>query len=187
MKELWKNIPNTYNLYQASSLGNIRREGRILKQGYNHKGYPRVYLSIKGKKVTVFTHKLVLLAFVGVAPIGYETLHKNSIKTDNNKNNLRWGTRSENIKQTYAEGRISWFKKHPILARRMWRKRKIRTGEECSNSILSREKVKEIRRMYTTGLYTQKELGYMFGVSPVAIHDVIVYKTWILPGARRER
>ena len=69
--------------------------------------YPVVMLSkgsiaqgVKCAKV----HVLVLEAFVGPRPAGYDACHDNGNKRDNRLTNLRWDTRSNNVKQRAAKG-----------------------------------------------------------------------------------
>ncbi len=50
-------------------------------------------------------HGLVMLAFVGPCPEGLEVLHKNHQPADNKRTNLKYGTRSENLKMDYKRGR----------------------------------------------------------------------------------
>lgn len=49
-------------------------------------------------------------AFVGPCPAGHEVLHLNHTPGDNRRRNLKYGTRSENIKMDFAAGTR---KKHP--------------------------------------------------------------------------
>ena len=71
---------------------------------YEHNGYTLVHLvgsRMRGfHKMRTFkerrVHRLVLEAFVGPCPEGYETRHRNGDKTDNRLLNLMWGTRSDN-------------------------------------------------------------------------------------------
>lgn len=177
----WKVIPGTEGLYEVSTCGAVRRNNKVLKQGYNHKGYPRVYLSIRNKQTTVLVHKLVLLAFVGPAPDGHETLHKNNIKTDNRLCNLRWGTRSENIQQTYDEGRKSWFEQHPRLAAKVRGKNPAR-GEKRATR-LSDEKVMLARKLRREGL-SYKKISAQLGAPFITVYNAILGRNWAhLPGA----
>ncbi len=50
-------------------------------------------------------HALVALAFIGPRPDGYDVMHIDGTRTNNAVGNLRYGTRSENCLQAYAEGR----------------------------------------------------------------------------------
>lgn len=57
-----------------------------------------------GKGNSKLVHALVLLAFVGPRPDGFDILHMNHVPTDNRLSNLRYGTRSENMKMDYEVG-----------------------------------------------------------------------------------
>lgn len=120
--EQWKDIPGYKGRYQASTAGRVRsldREvfvderkskrgsfmrkcrGRILRPGPHSSGHLSVALGLGCSKMV---HQLVLLTFVGPVPDGRETLHKNHKPTDNRLTNLKYGTRSENLKMDYAAG-----------------------------------------------------------------------------------
>lgn len=128
MKEIWKNIPGYEGKYQASSEGRIRSldhevrgichftgkpflrtvRGRVLKPGrYCKAGHLSVVLGngTPGKPV----HQLVMLAFAGPPPEGQEVLHINGDPNDNRLENLRYGTRTENILDVYRQGGL-WRK-----------------------------------------------------------------------------
>jgi hypothetical protein len=57
-----------------------------------------------GKGNSRQVHQLVLEAFVGPCPEGYEVLHLNHEPSDNRLVNLKYGTRSENVRMDYAVG-----------------------------------------------------------------------------------
>ena len=86
-------LPNTH----------ISRDGRIWRNGREKKftvgpiGYEVVSFSTNNKTKTYYKHRLVLHAFVGECPFGCEALHINGNKLDNRLENLRWGTRKENV------------------------------------------------------------------------------------------
>lgn len=113
MKEIWKDIPEYLGLYQVSDLGRVRsfhswrgEDFRILKEYYNYHGYMEVSLWKHGKKKTSEVHRLVAESHI-VKPdsnCSYEVLHGPNGKTDNSINNLSWGTRSENMKDTVRDG-----------------------------------------------------------------------------------
>ena len=121
--EIWKDIPGYEGKYQASSLGRVRSlnrkvkgrchytgkefyrsvSSRILKPGqFCKSGHISVVLG-HGKAGTP-VHQLVMKTFVGNAPTGMEVLHINGIPTDNRLENLRYGTRTENILDIYYQG-----------------------------------------------------------------------------------
>jgi hypothetical protein len=120
MKEIWKPIPGYEGQYEVSDQGRVRsstrlvmcegtikgsyfsvKQGRMLRPGRMPAGHLSVSL---GRRNSQCVHKLVLLAFVGPAPEGFECLHANGNPADNRLVNLRWGTRAENIRDAIRHG-----------------------------------------------------------------------------------
>lgn len=100
--EVWRPIPGYERTYQVSDLGRVRSlkrattSGGIRKLRVNRHGYVDVNLS-QGNSTRTFTvHCLVMLAFVGERPDGYEIRHLNGEPTDNRLVNLAYGTATEN-------------------------------------------------------------------------------------------
>jgi len=117
--EVWKLVPGYDGKYEVSNQGQIRSyqrrpEGCILRPGRKPSGHLSVAL---GRKNSQSVHKLVLLAFVGAAPNKHECLHMNGNPADNRLSNLRWGTRSENMKDAYAHGARDLEKNRAVLAK----------------------------------------------------------------------
>lgn len=122
----WAPIPGYEGAYEISDRGDVRslarvimrsngkpqpiRE-RILRQSPQHRGHLRVALSGTGR---LYVHRLVLLAFVGPPSPGQEACHWNDIPDDNRLENLRWATRSENVRDGFRNGRIVPKKTHCI-------------------------------------------------------------------------
>lgn len=170
MEEIWKDIPGYKGEYQASTLGRIKslkrkvpwknpytalpfqrtvperilRPGRFCKNGHLsvvlHRG-------TSGKPV----HQLIMKTFVGNAPENMEVLHINGDPTDNRLENLRYGTRTENILDVYWQGG-------------RWRK-------------LSIDDVEAIRFGLCTGI-RGSELSRMFDVSQSVISAIKYGRTY---------
>lgn len=117
----WASIPRYAGLYEASEDGRIRStsrtylrsdgrtgrlRGRILRPGAGTHGYLIVSLYRGGRntKHTEQVHVLVAEAFHGPRPDGLDVMHLDADRANNAATNLRYGTRSENIRQVVAEG-----------------------------------------------------------------------------------
>jgi hypothetical protein len=81
------------------------RSSRVLKPGSTNLGHRQVGLCRNGKRRPRYVHHLVLEAFIGPCPPGLECLHANDQAGDNRLENLRWGTRGENLIEAVANGR----------------------------------------------------------------------------------
>jgi hypothetical protein len=75
-----------------------KETGIVLNPHLTSLGYHRIYVSLDGQAYRLSLHRLVLIKFLGVQPL--ECDHINNIKTDNRLCNLRYVTRSENMKKT---------------------------------------------------------------------------------------
>ena len=94
---------------QVRSLDRIERMGKrwrptkgLIMHPDNSFGYKRVRLSLERKQWRVMVHVLVLLAFVGPRPEGYDANHIDGDKANNAVHNLEWVTRRENILHAFA-------------------------------------------------------------------------------------
>lgn len=116
--EEWRDIPGYEGCYQVSNGGLIRsldrydrmgrlKRGRVLAFSRSHNGgYLTLTLKVDGRRKTWTAHRLVALAFLDPPKVGQtDVCHGNAIKTDNRVENLRWGTRSENLKEHAESGR----------------------------------------------------------------------------------
>lgn len=99
MKEIWKNIKETGNLYQVSNYGNIRSlnyrktgQPKNMKQQQDQRGYLTVHIGGKIYKV----HRLVALYFVNNIANKQQVNHIDGNKKNNCSVNLEWCTNKEN-------------------------------------------------------------------------------------------
>lgn len=164
MNEEWRDVVGYEGLYQVSSLGRVRsnhkgrwRNGRILRGGINSDGYACVILCRPGdRQRNVKVHRLVLWAFLGPPPDGYQVNHKNRIRSDNRLENLEYTTPGGNVKHGFDNGRP------PVYG----------------HCVLNREQAEEIRRLYSTGEYSQTKIAKMFDVGQATVSKIILYKRW---------
>lgn len=161
MAEVWKDIPGYEGRYQASTEGRIRSvdhrvrvvphgteatrlmNGRVLRPGRSKSGHLSVVLGHGANGSPV--HQLIMLTFVGPAPEGCEICHNDGNPCNNALNNLRYDTRSENIKDVVRQGG-------------RWRK-------------LSAEDVKDIRQRLECG-ERGADIARDLGVSPTSISAI---------------
>lgn len=123
-------------------------------------GYAVVNLYVAKYRPTLMkVHRLVLEAFVGLAPEGMEACHfPNDDKTDNRLANLRWGTRVDNMQDKARIGT------------------QLR-GEQVPGAVLTEERVVEMRNDRADGM-TIASLAEKYGLSPIATYDITIGKNW---------
>lgn len=149
--EIWKDIPGYEGRYQASTEGRIRSvdhrvrlvahgtettrlmKGRILRPGGRKDGHLSVVLGhgAHGSQV----HQLVMLTFVGPPPAGTEVCHNDGNPANNALENLRYDTRSENIRDEYRAGRPPKGKTDIAIVREI--RRRLSNGEK--GSVIARD------------------------------------------------
>lgn len=94
-EEIWKPVLGFEGKYEVSSRGRVRSlfgVPHLLKLYKIPYGYMEARLTGHHKRV----HRLVLEAFVGPCPKGYQCDHINAVRDDNRLENLRWVTGREN-------------------------------------------------------------------------------------------
>lgn len=111
--EQWKDIPGFEGRYQISDQGRVKslpfmqryvlRNGnpamrktkeRILATQLINSGYRIVHLHLDNSRKALLVHRLVAEAFYD--GVDTDVNHKNGCKTENNRDNLEWCTRSHN-------------------------------------------------------------------------------------------
>lgn len=120
MVETWLPIAGYEGLYEVSDLGRVRSldrtvysgrgnsrlaKGQVLKARPDKDGYQLVSLWTKGCKQDPKVHRLVADAFIPNPANLPEVDHENGERDHNQKTNLRWTTRSVNLRnRTQAIG-----------------------------------------------------------------------------------
>lgn len=112
--EIWEPVVGYEGIYEVSNFGQVRSVTRVLSNGnhwrgkvrslhLNSYGYPSVNLCLDGVCKTRNVHRLVLEAFKGIRE-GMQCCHNDGDPTNNNLENLRWGTPSENAMDRVSHG-----------------------------------------------------------------------------------
>lgn len=169
---MWKPVVGYENIYEVrpgKDGGRVRRikpiqRSKVGKElfGIDSYGYPRVVLSkpnTKPKHARI--HVLILEAFEGQKPHGYEGCHADDVKLNNSLKNLYWGTRSNNLRDSVKNGHHSSAKGF-----------KYQTGEDHSRSKLSNNKREEIALRKLAG-ESAINLAKEFGVVKKTIYDIV--------------
>lgn len=163
MTENWRAIPG-YPGYEVSDQGRVRSldriidsagddrrgsyrrrfPGRILSVGLDSRGYLRC--SHVGR-----VHVLIMLAFVGMPPEGMEVCHINGDQTDNRLENLRYGTRANNMEDAIVHGTTTRGEKNAMAVLTIEQAVAIKHGKEASKILAARygvhvKTVERIRR-----------------------------------------
>ena len=159
--EEWSQVPGCL-AYMVSNLGRVRSATECIKAtDADIKGYLRVKLWKNGRPKNIKVHRLVYQAFFGEIPEGMVVRHDNGINTDNRASNLLLGTYSDNEKDKVRHGTV------PL-------------GEAHHSSRLTEDQIRQIRARYKKCCSNNgaKALAVEYGVSAVAIGNIVHRKTW---------
>lgn len=106
--EEWKDIAGYEGRYRVSSAGKVLSlaSGRTLSPNPDRKGYfgVNLYKGSRDSRKRIPIHVLVATTFIGPRPEGMDICHNDGDKTNNYVENLRYGTRSENIVDSVNHG-----------------------------------------------------------------------------------
>lgn len=112
--EMWLPVTGYEGLYEVSDHGRVRRiprsqayreTCRVLRPWLGTTGYLLVSLYRDGSARKHRVHRLVALAFMpDQAADGLEVCHGDGVRTNNTLTNLRWDTRSSNMRDMVTHG-----------------------------------------------------------------------------------
>jgi hypothetical protein len=169
-QELWRSVVGWEDLYEVSNLGRVRSivrvlpnwrggvrryGGKQLKPIRRYDGYLVVNLSNAGVRRTVGIHQLVLEAFVGPCPHGFDACHNDGSRDDNQACNLRWDTRRNNMLDKHRHGTML-------------------QGEQLHHARLT---VEEVRMIRASDLGVA-QLAKIIGVSTGAVRAAKDRRSW---------
>jgi hypothetical protein len=175
MKEIWKDVVGYEDFYMVSSNGKMISKERIIKRkngadflqkesfmnGSEYHGYIKITVRKNNIKKDKFIHCLIAESFLGTKPIGMEVCHFDGNRKNNNINNLRYGTRSDNVKDAIKHGtHYTPFSKK---------------GSERSYAKINEQIAKYIKESKDSG----SVLAQKFNVSRALISNVRNKKSWV--------
>lgn len=152
----WSRVAG-FNKYSISKNGEVRHDrlGRIKKNYLNKNGYWAVCLMRDGAgKSTVEVHRLLAKAYIPNPQNKPTVNHIDGDRSNLKLENLEWATYQENCNHGFSMGR--------------------RPG----NDKISKDAVKKIREMYSTGRHTQEFIGRKFGVTQAQVSSIVLNKSW---------
>lgn len=118
-KEEWRSVPGFVGLYEVSDNGVVRSLDRLVRAGSGTRmargqelrptvqtwGHLKVNLCKNGSVYGNTIHAIVMLVFEGPCPEGLEIRHLDGVSSNNLLSNLKYGTKSENMKDRVRHGR----------------------------------------------------------------------------------
>ena len=156
MSEIWR--PYFDTSYEVSDAGNVRRNGKVLKQTYNSHGYKYVDIWHNNLRSITLVHRMVAFTFVSGYSAGLIVNHRDGVKANNACNNLEWVTHSDNNLHATANGLAS-------------------IGSERVNAVLDEDSVFDIKIALSQGISNQ-ELATLYSVSSGTISEIRIGNTW---------
>ena len=113
----------------------------------------RYVVGVNNKRIVA--SKLIILAFKGPPPLGKNLCrHFNDDKSNNKPSNLFYGNDKDNSQDSIRN------KKFPI-------------GENSGRSKISDEEIYNLRKMYSTGNYTQAKLSSIFNICNAHVSEIL--------------
>ncbi len=117
------------------------------------------YQRIGANRKSLHVHVLVLEAFVGPRPSGFDACHWNDVKTDNRIENLRWASHRDNANDAVRNGRL-----------RM-------RGMDNHRAIVDEAMAANVKARHAAGV-PQKELASEFGLGLSTVARIIRGDMW---------
>lgn len=171
MKEIWKQVVGYEGRYEISNLGrvkslpNARRKSELMLKSSTHVRSGHMIVNLTSAKATGgwaqvchYVHSLVLTAFNGECPLGYEACHNDGNPANNMLNNLRWDTRANNQADRTAHGTSN-------------------RGRRNGQAVLDEAAAREVKRRLAAK-ESQTSIAKAMGVSRSAVSAISTGRTW---------
>lgn len=111
-QEIWRTVVGFDGQYEVSNVGQVRSSqkgysGHILTQYENHRGYLKVGLTLNGKRMYRFVHRIVADAFLAPDASLPFVDHRDMDKKNNREGNLRRCTQEQNFRWAVEGGAVA--------------------------------------------------------------------------------
>jgi hypothetical protein len=124
-------------------------------------GYLTLNVVERGRKYRCKAHRVIWIYFHGDIDDNLTINHIDSDGTNNHPSNLELVTQAENAQHAFRVGR-----------------RCGRPGTKHHNTKLSEGNIAEIRKLYADGMYSQSQIGKMFGIGQTQVGRIIRGERW---------
>ena len=185
-EEQWRPVVGWEDLYEVSSHGRVRslhKRGRatggILAANANSSAYPMVGLCRAGVRTGRKVHSLVAEAFIGPRPDGMEICHRDGNSKNNRAENLRYGSRSENIQDTVTHGTHAQASKthclrgHELTESNTYRSKARPNARWCRKCVAERQKLPRADYSAADGLITRRDAADLLGIKAASIYNLL--------------
>ena len=172
-----KDVIGYEGLYAVTSDGKVwsyprgngmNKHGKFLKQETSGR-YPMVSLMKNGSRKQATVHRLIAEAYLENPNMLPQVNHIDGDKHNNCVENLEWCDASHNMRHAHENNLVKLNPKSAEEARKAGFSRRILTFKDAE----------DIREMYSTGNYTQREIGEDYGVAKSVIQCICTNKTYI--------
>ena len=155
-----------YKIHMDGTISNTKT-GKVLKPQDNGKGYKKVTITISGKQIQKYVHRLVAEAYCNIPETRakIQVNHKDGDKSNNHADNLEWVTNSENQIHAHKNGLKG-------------------NGNELWNGKFNTDQIRVMKRMDEAGV-KRFEIAEKFGCSKSTISEILNgkrYKYFALTG-----
>lgn len=120
-------------------------------------------------------HRLMYERSYGAIPDGLFVCHRCDNPICVRPDHLFLGTHDDNMADMVAKGRQTQGDRHPVHLNPERQR-----GERNGNARLTKAQVEELRKLYATGKYLQKELARMFGIGRSNMSAILRGETWTI-------
>jgi hypothetical protein len=134
----------------------------------DRKGYGKMAIKYPGTKRNrmLLCHRVAYFLSEGEFPAKLSVLHKCDRPVCCNPDHLFLGTQDDNIQDMMRKGRHNSYSPNRSM------------GENINTAKLNADQVREIRRLYALGGYTQVRLAAMYGISSASLSALVRGVSW---------
>ena len=143
-------LDTNYLVSESGDVFNLKT-GKKIKNQDNGKGYRKITLTINGKPVQKYVHRMVAECYLLNKSI--QVNHKDGNKSNNCVSNLEWCTNSQNQIHAHANG----LKK---------------SGSDLWNAKFTKEQIFEIKKYRNNGL-PYHQIAKIFNTTKSTIHAIV--------------